>query len=153
METLCPRCEVANPAVARFCRACGLSLALGLDGTRDAGRVGHPRPSVLPPGYQGCEGAADLFFQAESAWGGAALLATEGVKIVVFNRGYSLRDVQLQVVGQGEGDKRLFEIVHGLDDLPHGRNFAIEVPSYELPAPLRLLKVTLLSARYGRASD
>ena len=80
------------------------------------------------------------------------MLATEGFIIRVHNCGYSLCEVQIQIVGQGDGAKRLFEITRGIDDLPHSGEYTIEVPSYEVPAPVRLLKVTLLSAQYGRAN-
>lgn len=150
MENLCPRCQIANPAVARFCRACGLSLAYGVDGSRDAGRVEHPRPLSVSPEYQRCANAADLFYRVESALGGAALLDTEGVRVSLFNRGYALEAAELQIVGLGDGDNRLFEITRSCDELPQGGAFVIEAPSYEVPAPMRLLKVTLLAARYGR---
>ena len=86
MDCACPRCETVNCEIARFCARCGMSLAKGVGGPRTAGRVRHPRPTTAPEGCRLCEGTADLYYRSESSLGGAALLATEGVNVLVFGR-------------------------------------------------------------------
>ena len=148
MEIECPRCRQVNREIARFCARCGFSLEIGVDGSREAGRVRHPQPVELVGEYLPCEKAADLFFRTESSLGGAALIATEGVNVAVFNRGYPLCEVVLELRGGGDGDRELFNIERTLERLPQGREVLLEIPSYELPASLRALTVKLLSARF-----
>ena len=149
METECPRCQTVNREVAHFCARCGLSLEIGLDGSRRAGQVRHPRPVTVPDQCLPCEGAADLYYRSESSLGGETLIATEGINVLVFNRGYPLREVVLEVRGEGDGGRELFSVERTLGELPQGRDVAVEIPSYELPAPLRTLTVTLRSAEFG----
>jgi hypothetical protein len=149
MEAACPRCHTANRDISRFCARCGLSLAVGVDGTRRPGRVRHPRPTPVPPGYLPCDGAADLHYRMESSLGGKALIGTEGVNVVVLNAGYALREVVLCVRGQGEAGRELFSVERTLDEVPQGQEVSLEVPSYELPAPLRELKLALVSAEFA----
>jgi hypothetical protein len=137
-----------NREIARFCARCGLSLELGVNGTRRPGRIRHPRPAVVPDGYLPCGSAADLYYRSESSLGGEALLDTEGVNVAVFNAGYPLSEVVFEVQGQGEQGQELFTVERRADELPQGKESWLEIPSYELPAPLRALKVTLLSAEF-----
>ena len=146
METECPRCHTVNREVAHFCARCGLSLE---DGSRRAGQVRHPRPVTVPDQCLPCEGAADLYYRSESSLGGETLIATEGINVLVFNRGYPLREVVLEVRGEGDGGRELFTVERTVDELPQGKDVAVEIPSYELPAPLRTLTVTLRSAEFG----
>lgn len=150
METECPRCLCRNRDIARFCARCGLSLEIGVDGTRRAGRIRHPRPAVVPDGYLPVDGAADLHFRSESSLGGETLIETEGLSVVVFNAGYALREVELAVRGEGSGGKELFNVVHSVGELAQARGVSVEIPSYELPAPLRELKLALVSAEFGQ---
>jgi hypothetical protein len=149
MDSACPRCETVNSKIARFCARCGLSLDVGVDGSRGAGRVRHPRPTTVPPDYLPCDQAADLYYRSESSLGGAALIATEGISVLVFNSGYPLREVVLEVRGRGDGGRELFSVERTVDDLPQCKEVALEIPSYELPAPLRMLAVSLVSAEFG----
>lgn len=148
MEKRCPRCGVQNPPVARFCGRCGLTLTVGIDGTQRAGRVRHARPLPVPEGYLPCQDAADLYYRRESALGGAPLLATEGLKLLVFNAGYPLRDVVLRISGWDKDDAELFALERELAELPAGKPVALEIPSYELPAPQKSLRVELASAEF-----
>jgi hypothetical protein len=150
METTCPRCQTSNCEIARFCGRCGLNLDVGVDGSRRAGRVRHPRPTTVPRDYQPCEGAAELYYHSESSLGGQTLIATEGVNVLVFNSGYPLREVVLTLRGEGDGGRELFRVERTVRELPQGREVAVEIPSYELPAPLRKLAVSLVSAEFSR---
>lgn len=153
MEKECPRCGTVNLEIARFCRTCGLSLAPGIAGSHGAGRVPHPRPLDVSPDYDRCEGAADLFYRVESALGGQALLDTEGACIFVYNRGYGLREVELEIIGLGDlggsrGKGPLLTLDRTVDSLPQGREVRLEVPSYEIAAPIQELIVALAAAEF-----
>jgi hypothetical protein len=150
METECPRCHCPNRDIARFCARCGLSLEIGVDGTRRAGRIRHPRPAAVPDGYAPFDGAADLYFRSESSLGGETLIDTEGVSVVVFNSGYPLREVELEVRGEGSNGEELFKMVHSVGELEQAHGVSVEIPSYELPAPLHKLKLALVSAEFGQ---
>jgi hypothetical protein len=149
MERACPRCKRVNRAVARFCAHCGLALAAGLDGSCEAGRIRHPQPLTPAEGFEPCQQAADLYFRREAAWGGQPLLGTESVGVILFNAGYPLQEVVLELRGEDEKGKRLFAVEQTVELLPRGEEVGVEVPSYELPAPLRALSVSLLSAEFG----
>lgn len=148
----CPRCGSANCDVARFCARCGLSLDIGVDGSRDAGRIRHPRPAQPPTGFTPCEDAAQLYWRSESSLGGETLIATEGINVVVFNAGYPLRDVALRIRGEGDEQRELFVVERDIEEWVQGAEATLEVPSYELPAPLRRLTVALASAEFGEES-
>ena len=120
-----------------------------MDGSRRAGRIRHPRATTVPRDYLPCDQAADLYYRSESSLGGETLIATEGINVLVFNRGYPLREVVLEVRGEGDGGRELFSVERTVDELPQGKDVAVEIPSYELPAPLRTLAVTLVSAEFG----
>jgi len=96
-----------------------------------------------------CEDAADLYYRWESSLGGAALIGTEGVNVIVFNAGYPLREVVFDVRGQGEDGQELFAVERTVEELPQGKQVSLEIPSYELPAPMRSLKVSLVSAGFA----
>jgi len=148
MGAQCPRCHAENRDIARFCARCGLVLAVGLDGTRRAGRIRHPQGVAVPDGYASCAEAADLHYRWESSLGGEALLGTEGINIFVFNSGYPLREVVFSVHGEGRDARELFAVERTVEELPQGEEIALEIPSYELPAPLGGLKVSLVSAEF-----
>jgi len=149
MEMKCPRCHTPNREIARFCARCGLSLKIGVNATRRAGRIRHPQPAAAPDGYTPCREAADLYYRTESSLGGETLIGTEGVNVVVFNAGYPLREVVLEVRGEGKDGQELFKVERGPEDLPHAKEVSLEIPSYELPAPLGALRVSLMSAEFG----
>ena len=149
METECPRCQTTNREIARFCARCGLSLDVGVDGSRRAGRIRHPRATTVPQDFAACNQTADLYYRSESSLGGETLIATEGINVLVFNSGYTLREVVLEVRGKGDGGRELFSAERTVDELPQGKQVAVEIPSYELPAPLRTLAVALVSAEFG----
>jgi hypothetical protein len=148
MEEGCPRCGEANRREARFCAGCGLSLALGIDGTRSPGRVGQPRARAAPAGFAQCDGSADLYCRWSSSWGGEALAGTEPLDVDVFNGGYGLSEVRLRVRGLDESGSELFAIDKEIERLPSGETVRIEVPSWELPAAAPAWSVALVSARY-----
>jgi hypothetical protein len=145
----CPRCHTQNADIARFCARCGLLLEVGLDGTWRAGRIRHPGPGPVPEGYAPCQNAADLYYHSESSLGGKVLLGTEGLNVVVFNSGYPLRDVVLELRGTGKEGQGLFTVERTVEELPQGEKVALEVPSYELSAPLGALTVALVSAEFA----
>lgn len=149
METECPRCHTTNRDIARFCARCGLSLDIGVDGSRRAGQIRHPRPLTVPDDYLPCDKAAELYYRTESSLGGETLIATEGVNVIIFNAGYPLRDVVLEVRGEGDDGSELFNVERTVEELAQGKEVALEIPSYELSAPLRTLTVTLQSADFG----
>lgn len=149
MERTCPRCQSVNRPVARFCANCGLALGTGLDGPSEAGHIRHPEPLAPPEGFELCQRAAELYFRCEAAWGGERLLGTESIGVVLFNAGYPLQEVVLQVRGEDDSGKELFAVEQTVQVLPRGEEVNIEVPSYELPAPMRVLSVWLVSAEFG----
>lgn len=153
MDSVCPRCHTTNRAAARFCAQCGVSLAVGVDGTRRAGRVRDANPLAPPPGFVPVEGAANLSYGWESAFGGEPLLGTEGVQITIFNAGYSLQDVRLEVRGEGRDGVEVFAIEHDLPDLRRGARAEFEVGSYMIQSPLRVVRVALISAEFGPVTD
>lgn len=149
MKRICPRCRSLNRPAARFCASCGLSLAPGSAGALAAGRIRHPRPLPAPEQFEPCAEAVDLFFRWEAAWGGRVLLGTEGIGVVLFNGGHPLQQVVLKVRGRDEQGGGLFAVEQTVPELPRGEQVRIEIPSYELPAPVRAVSVALLSAEFG----
>lgn len=149
MGTECPRCHTSNRDIARFCARCGLLLDGGVNGTRPAGRIRHPRPTTVPDGYEPCRDAADLYYRSESSLGGEVLIDTEGVNVIVFNSGYPLREIVLEVRGEGKDGQELFTVERTVEELSQGKEVSLEIPSYELAAPLGAVKVSLLSAEFG----
>lgn len=149
MPHTCPRCSHSNPTVARFCGRCGLILALGAGGLLGAGRAPHPQPLPPPEGFEPVTAAVNLHFSWEAAGGGAPLLGTETLQLNVFNAGYDLAEVVLRVRGTDESDRELFAIERELEDWPRGRPVRLEIPSYEVPDPVRALKVELVKAEFG----
>ena len=149
MQSRCPRCEHENRPIARFCGRCGLSLAVGVDGTRWPGRVAHPQPRPVPDGFQRCEQTPDLYVQCRSAFGGQALLGTEGLRIRIFNAGYALAHVTLHLRGVDRAGGVCLDVRPTLERLPRGESVEIEVPSYEIHAPLDALRVLLEHAEYA----
>jgi hypothetical protein len=151
MEIQCPRCHASNRSIARFCARCGLALEVGVDGTCRAGRIRHPQPLTPAGDYRLCVAAAYLYYRSESALGGEALLGTEGVSVFMFNGGYPLRDVVLELHGEGKDGKALLAMEQTLAELPRGEEVSFEIPSYELAAPLARLVITLASAEFASA--
>jgi hypothetical protein len=120
-----------------------------VDGVQPAGRIRHPRAAAVPEGYTRCRDAADLYYRSESSLGGDVLIATEGINVLVFNAGYPLREVVLEVRGEGEEGRELFTVERVVKVLPRAEDVSVEIPSYELPAPLRALKIALVSAEFA----
>ncbi len=149
MQSRCPRCEHENRPIARFCGRCGLSLAVGLDGTRRPGRVAHPKPLPVPTDYQRCEQTPDLYFRIESAFGGEALLGTEGLRVTICNAGYPLRNVTLRLLGADRAGAPCLDTERTLDTLPRETQTKLDIASYEITAPLHSLRVLLEQAEYA----
>ncbi len=142
----CPRCEHENPPAASFCARCG--LLLGAADSRP-GRIGHPRPATPPAGFEPVRGAADLYWRCESALGGQPLIGTEGLRIELFEGGYPLRDVRLQVRGYGTGGQVVLDRTVEVPQIGPGATVAVEVPSYELSDPLERVELSLIEAEFA----
>jgi hypothetical protein len=145
----CPRCYVENPPVARYCGRCGVQLALG-EAARLTQATGglpprHPAPLPPPEGFSPCRNAPDVFCRWEPSWGGSALSSTEPVTVLLFNGGYSLRDVALSLEGVDAQGGKVFAVQRELAELPRGATARLEVASYELPAPANDIGVTFVS--------
>jgi hypothetical protein len=112
---------------------------------------GGPRVAPLqsPDGFTECENYPDLYYRWEAAWGGAMLLGTETLAVVLYNVGYSLADVVVEIVGDDHKGATVFMKQHEVTFLPRGKEVTIEVPSYELRSPASNIKVALLSGRYA----
>lgn len=149
MTPTCPRCSTANPDAARYCRQCGLALTAGPGGFLGAGRVGHSDPLEAPAGFQPLADAPDLFFQCESAWGGAVLLGTETLALKAFNAGYPLADVKLRVRGEDAGGGTVFAVEREIARWRRGKMITLEIASWELPAPAAKLVLALVTAEFG----
>lgn len=144
----CPRCEHANPESARFCGLCGLSLTAADDGRREAGRVPHPQPLPPPAGFELWRQAQHLYFHWQSAWGASSLLGTEPLRVAVFNAGYPLACVQLQIRAVDRAGATVLTIDRDLDRFPRGVTIELEVPSYDINEPVHALDVRLVGARF-----
>ena len=149
MERKCPRCRDHNRPEARFCARCGLLLESAAGETLRPGRISHPNPLPAPDGFEPCREAESLYFRWESAWGGAMLAGTESICLVLFNGGYPLKSVGLQVAGRDGSGREVLALEHPVEELPRGRQVQVEIPSYELPAPVRELNVSLVSAEFA----
>ncbi len=149
MDLTCPRCLATNRPVARFCAHCGLMLESADGGPLVPGRIRHPDPLPVPEGFAPCADAVDLYFRCESAWGGARLLGTEGVSVILFNGGYPLSDVVLNVRGEDQNGRELFATEHPTGELPRGKDMMLEIPSYELPDPVHAVRLALVSAEFA----
>lgn len=149
MEKPCVRCRFANRARALFCARCGLSLGLGVDGTVRAGSVREGQSAAVPPGFLPVADAAHLYFQWESSLGGQVLIGTEGLRVTVFNAGYPLREVVLNLIGLGRENEEVFSIEETIREIARGERGAVEVPSYRMDSPMRVLMVRLVSAEFA----
>lgn len=105
----------------------------------------HPRPLAVPKGFRSCLDAEHLHYRWESSWGGAPLLSTESLAVIVFNSGHALRAVRLQIEGHHTG-KSVFIVEREVETLPRGRKATLEIPSYEMTDLLDELTVSLVSA-------
>lgn len=146
MDRTCPHCGVSNLSVAHFCARCGQPLGAG---PNTAGRARHPSPLAPPEGFRRCERATDLYFQTEAPSGGQRLLDTEGVKVLLFNGGYSLCEVVVRVEGLDDEGMTQFSVDQSVDELPRGREKTFEIPSYAISRPTNRLAVTLVRAKYS----
>jgi hypothetical protein len=134
--------------MARFCPGCGLILPV--DATSIfPGQVADPRALSVPSGFEPCAGAPDLFFAWESAFGGRALLGTEGIRIRVFNRGYSLANLQIRATGWADDESIVFDVQQAVDELGRGKMASVEIPSYELRSAASRVNLQLISAEFG----
>ncbi len=145
----CPRCGDSNRDVARFCSQCGLALDAALGEALEAGRVRHPRPAAPPPGFVPCEGGVQLYYRWQPTGGGEPLSETESIDVTLFNAGYSLAEVTVVVRGEGANGSRACEVDRTISALPHAGSAALEIPSYEIAAPLRVVRVVLRSAQFA----
>jgi hypothetical protein len=150
MPRKCPRCSRRNPDVARFCRHCGLGLEAGSAGMLGAGRAPIADPLPGPEGFQPVQDAANLYFRWEAVGGGAPLLGTESLALLLFNGGYDLAEVNLRVVGTGKTGRTLCAIERTIEEWRRGQQVQLEIPSYELPDRVQALYVELRSAEFGR---
>ena len=148
-ERKCPRCHLVSRVQARFCARCGLLLEQGVSGPLRVGLLKHPSPLAAPEDFEPCGDAEHLYFRWESAWGGSMLSGTESIAVVLFNGGYPLESVALKVIGRDNADQEVFGAEHKVQSLPRGREVKLEVPSYELPAPVRELSVSLITGEFG----
>ncbi len=148
----CPRCGDPNRPVARFCSQCGLALDTAMGEGLAPGRVRHPRPAAPPPGFLPCDDAAQLYYRWAPSGGGAPLSGTESIDVTIFNAGYPLAEVMLHLCGDGPDGTRAFAVERRLAALPQGEPAPLEVPSYEIAAPLRVLRVALRSAKFAPES-
>lgn len=149
----CPRCGTSSPEVARFCRHCGLVLERAAGGVLGAGRVPHPEPLTSPENAEPIAWATNLYFQWEAAGGGAPLIGTETLALDVFNAGYDLRGVVLRVFGIDDAEEEVCEMQRELEEWPRGAHLQLEIASYELPNPVRALKVELVTAEFRPTDD
>lgn len=108
----------------------------------------HPRPLDRPAGYQAVREAVDLYAKCESAWGGPAILGTEGLAVRVFNCGYDLESVILAIRGTDAKGQTLFSREEEIASLPRGGEATVEVPSYELSVAAHEVAVSLVSAEF-----
>ena len=83
--------------------------------------------------------------------GGPALLSTEGATIRVFNRGYPLCQVVLEIIGweSGEDPEPLLTLDRTIERIDRGQEVRLEVPSYEISEPLEKFTVAFVSANFG----
>jgi hypothetical protein len=107
----------------------------------------HPDPLSAPEDFRLAEGVSDLYYRWEAAWGGAMLLGTETIAVVLFNGGYSLEDVVLRIRGLAASGSEVFSKEETVPVLPRGREVTVEVPSYEVLAPVSDLAVSVASGR------
>ena len=145
-DGVCGECGAGNLPVAHFCSQCGQPLDAS---PQTVGRVAHPSPAAVPPGFEKCERAADLYFRVGSAWGGSLLLGTENLGVSIFNGGYSLKHVELRVEGLDSSQRRVFEFRQKLTDLRRRAELSFEVPSYEISESPASVRVHLVSAEYS----
>ncbi len=152
MDDRCPRCQTRTPAPARFCARCGLALSGGPFGPPAAGRVRHPSPLAIPDDLEPVDGAVQLYFATESAWGGRRLLGTENIGLRLLNAGYAMRDVRLRVRGVDAAGREVLAIELAAPEWPRGP-LTLEVPSYEIREAPAQLKVTLVSAEFAPVDE
>ncbi len=157
----CPGCRTRNQPAAQFCGRCGEALVAGArragesgdrQGAGPSGARVHPDPVSPPSGFRPCDGMPDLHYRWQAAWGGAMLVGTEAIAVLIFNGGYPLEEVALKLHGLDAEGEEAFVIEKSVAHLPRGEEVTIEVPSYELPVPASDITVALLSARYGSAT-
>lgn len=148
-QNQCPRCRDLSRPDARFCARCGLLLA-GTEGQAlIPGRIEHPAALQAGDGFLPCADATDLHFRWESAWGGSMLSGTESISLELFNGGYPLTAVDLEISGVDGAGRQVLCTRQTVEDLPRGRHVRIEIPSYELPAPVTQICVSLVTAEFG----
>lgn len=148
MHTTCPTCATENRPAARFCARCGLPLARGPQGEVLPGRVMHPRPVLPPEGFTPCLAAADLHFRWESVSGGRPLIGTESLSLVLFNGGYPLEQVELEVRFHDAAGEQKYTVRTTVEHLPRAEQARIEIPSYDLIEPAADLTVALIGAEF-----
>lgn len=151
MRKICPRCRSENRDDARFCALCGLSLLAERDGPLEAGRVRHPAPAPIPPGLNPVSDAVLLYFGWAPSLGG--LTETESLTLRLFNAGYALQNVRLDVRGEGPDGRVVLARGYDVEHLPRAGEVSVGVPSYDIGGPLRVLRVALSSAEFAPDHD
>jgi hypothetical protein len=119
------------------------------EGPLVAGKVQHPHPIPGPAGFSRCGEAIDLYFCCESAQGGHRLLGTEGVSVRLFNGGYPLAEVSLELVGRGPAGQQVLQVERMVPELPRGTELRVEIPSYEMSDEVAEVLVTLREAEFA----
>lgn len=143
----CPRCGFPASPAGRYCGQCGLALpAIGENLL--PGRVSDPKALPAPAGFARCGESADLFFRWASAWGDQPMLGTEPLGIEIFNRGYDLAAIQLQLRVFDQSDACMLELDRSIDLLRRGMTTTVEVHSYELARPVGRVEASLISAEF-----
>ncbi len=92
------------------------------------------------------QGAPDLSYRLESAWGGSSPLGAEALAVVLFNGGHPLRDAVIELTGKDAGGREVFTVRQTVEKLPRGAESRVEIPSYELPDEPGGMAVSLVSA-------
>ena len=137
----CPCCNGPIRAAARYCPRCGAAC----QPMTVPEAAGHPTPLPAPKGSSRCEGQGGVYFRWFSAWGHAPLGA-ETMAVMLYNTGYDLRNVMLDIRGTGvHGEPRL-TVRHEIEFFARGRELRIEVPSYEMNDEVKNLTVSIVSA-------
>lgn len=146
---ICPRCQIESPDVAQFCRQCGLALKRGANGILGAGHAPHPDALRPPEGFERVGSGVDLYHHAEALSGGEPLLGTETLALKIFNAGYNLAQVELELTGIDKHGNQVFVLTRDIEHWHRGEQIDLEVASWEMPEPIASLRVKLIQAAFG----
>lgn len=146
--TQCPSCRQVLRDGARYCSRCGAACSARPSEASAPGLVNHPNPLPAPAGYRPWRRGTDLYYRWRHGEAGP-VLGAEAVYVSVFNAGYPLRELCAEIHGVDAAGRELFRIERVLDELAGGATESIEVPSYEVPAEVGEVVVSLVSAEYA----